>query len=416
MRFASAAFVGSLAPAVLSSPSLDLVGTCQWSQQLRLWGPVATTPGKTTCDNKERERDSRTAGWSGPHACVGVYCVHANAELGDGIVLFTTDRNAKHVMDLRPTAHDALESSSSSSSSSSSDLKDPPFAERALPGKGLGLVAKRPIRRGELVMAEAPAMLTQKRVLEDRSGRYVEALGLAVRSLPAARRKAFMRQGRSGDGVGGYEILDILLTNSFRLALAGEGEAGFHYGNFPSASRINHDCRPNLVSRTDGNLVFRAYAARAIAPGEELTISYIDSLAPAAERQAHTRAVWGFVCGCEHCRLSTAEASSSISRIRRLARLEEELAKPEKLDERLAMAQELLDIYGVERLEGKLSKPYKLAALSYCMLGMEDPARRYASLAAEALALEKGKDAQDMSAVRALVDNLKEHSCWPVGG
>jgi len=134
------------------------------------------------------------------------------------------------------------------SDSSCSSLQDKPFVERALPGKGLGLVAKRPIRRGELVMVEAPAMLVQKRVLEDSSGRYIGSLDLAARSLPAARRKAFMRQGRAGDGEGGYRILDILLTNSFQLSLAGEGEAaGFHYGNYPNASRINHDCRPKYV-------------------------------------------------------------------------------------------------------------------------------------------------------------------------
>lgn len=174
--------------------------------------------------------------------------------------------------------------------------------------------------------------------------------------------------------------------------------------------------RQSLVSHTDRNLDFRAYAARTIAPGDELTISYIDQLAPVAERQAHTRAVWGFVCGCEHCRLPAAEASSSASRIGRLVRLEEELRKLEKLDGRQDIVEELLRIYEVEGLDSKLGKPYRLAALSYCMLGREGPARRYASLAAEALAMEQGEDTQDMETVRALTENPKGHSCWQIGG
>ncbi|KLU82403.1 hypothetical protein MAPG_01475 [Magnaporthiopsis poae ATCC 64411] len=400
-------FVASLASVALSSQSLDLAGTCPWSPQIQLWGRLATTPSQAACGKNESKNDSPTTSWDGPRACVGSYCVHSNAALG-GIVLLTTEKNARRVMEVQPSKPGASDSGS---------LQETPFVERALPGKGLGLAAKRHIRRGELVMVEAPAMLVQKRVLEDRSGRYIESLDLAARSLPAARRKAFMRQGRAGDGEGGYQILDILLTNSFRLSLAGEGEAaGFHYGNYPNASRINHDCRPNLISRTDKSLVFRAYAARAITPGEELTISYIDQLAPVAERQAHTRAVWGFVCSCEHCRLPAAEASSSASRIKRLARLEEELGKFEKLDGRLDMAEELLRIYEVERLDSKLGGPYRLAALSYCMLGREDLARRYASLAAEALAMEQGEDTKDMEAIRALAQNPKGHPCWQIGG
>lgn len=231
--------VGSLASVTLSSQSLDLAGTCPWSPQIRPWDPSAATPAQAACSKNESKSDSWTTSWSGPRACVGSYCVYANAAIGGGIVLLTTDRNAKRVKELQLLTPGASDSSS---------LQDRPFVERALSGKGLGLVAKRHIHRGELVMVEAPAMLVQKRVLGDRSGRYIESLDLAARSLPAARRKAFMRQGRAGDGAGGYEILDILLTNSFRLSLAGEGEAaGFHYGNYPNASRINHDCRPKYA-------------------------------------------------------------------------------------------------------------------------------------------------------------------------
>lgn len=68
-------------------------------------------------------------------------------------------------------------------------------------------------------------------------------------------------------------------------------------------SCINHSCDPNTHAMKsgedeDGSAVL--LAKRGIAPGEEVTISYIDESLDFAERSAALQD-YGFVCGCRRC-------------------------------------------------------------------------------------------------------------------
>eukprot|EP00887_Chlorella_sp_A99_P006616 scaffold3.g6616.t1 len=69
-------------------------------------------------------------------------------------------------------------------------------------------------------------------------------------------------------------------------------------------SCLNHSCAPSVHAwkreqDTDGSAV--VLALRNIAPGEEVTISYIEEDAPLEERRAEL-ADYGFVCRCSRCR------------------------------------------------------------------------------------------------------------------
>jgi hypothetical protein len=77
--------------------------------------------------------------------------------------------------------------------------------------------------------------------------------------------------------------------------------------HYSIATKMNHSCDPNviLVYETRGwgrdhPLVAYCVALRDIAPGEELTISYITSEDPYEKRQADL-ANYGFVCTCSKC-------------------------------------------------------------------------------------------------------------------
>ena len=77
--------------------------------------------------------------------------------------------------------------------------------------------------------------------------------------------------------------------------------------HYSIATKMNHDCEPNviLVYKTKGwgrdhPLVAYIVALKDIAPGEELTISYITSEDSYEKRQANL-ANYGFVCKCSKC-------------------------------------------------------------------------------------------------------------------
>lgn len=179
-----------------------------------------------TCSEVPKAHGDEAAagsGWQGPGECVDEYCIYSNRGVGDGIVLVTTIDNAK-------LAAQFPEISASRSS-------PPAFEVASVPGKGIGLVARRGIANGEQVMASPPAVMVQvdahrELAPDDRAYLY----GLAVEALPRRTREAFMQQ--MGDTV--EAKLD---KNGFGMHI-GTDDGGGHIGGFPGASRMNHDCRP----------------------------------------------------------------------------------------------------------------------------------------------------------------------------
>jgi hypothetical protein len=72
-------------------------------------------------------------------------------------------------------------------------------------------------------------------------------------------------------------------------------------GLFDILSMMNHSCNPNVEIRyTKGNNTAQVVALRDLYAGEEMEVSYIDNLAPYAERQEDLKS-YGFTCTCEHC-------------------------------------------------------------------------------------------------------------------
>jgi len=78
-----------------------------------------------------------------------------------------------------------------------------------------------------------------------------------------------------------------------------------HGGLYVLHSHLNHACAPNSSARHLDQQTARArltlVAKRAIAPGEELTITYVDPSMPVRARRAEL-APWAFgPCMCERC-------------------------------------------------------------------------------------------------------------------
>jgi len=64
-------------------------------------------------------------------------------------------------------------------------------------------------------------------------------------------------------------------------------------------SLINHSCLPNSSRLDVGSAIF-IHASKPIERGEEITISYFDTLLPLPQRQARSKS-WGFKCKCRRC-------------------------------------------------------------------------------------------------------------------
>lgn len=84
------------------------------------------------------------------------------------------------------------------------------------------------------------------------------------------------------------------------------------------ASELNHSCRPNTVyhfehrqGQAGPRVVLRSI--QAIVPGEALTMSYVNVLAPVEERLQSLRAQYKFNCACEGCHAELCNQQPSLA-------------------------------------------------------------------------------------------------------
>ncbi|KAJ4414707.1 SET domain-containing protein 5 [Gnomoniopsis sp. IMI 355080] len=339
---------------------------------------------------------SNQTGWDGPRHCTGDYCVYSNRQFAGGIVVITNKDNAKRISNFPDTAV--------------ARSGPPAFYATEVPGKGIGLVANRTIKRGEPIMTWQPTFMIHRKLTDDLEPddlRYI--LDAALNRLPAPRRRAFL--GQLGQ-FGGHRVSDILLTNAFQMDVGGEGEEGHHLGNFPDVSRFNHDCRPNVAFRIDEKLTHHTHAVRDISAGEELTLSYMNPFETHAIRQQHILGSWGFQCTCQHCSMSEEGIRASDTRLYEIDELEAELGDFTSSKASVKMVERLLELYRLERLDAKVHGAYVLAALNYNLFGDAKNAKKFADLAVEAGIIEYGEDAEDVEAMRTLARNPKGHFTW----
>ncbi|KAI0537985.1 hypothetical protein GGR58DRAFT_469620 [Xylaria digitata] len=340
--------------------------------------------------------DERINVWRTSPDCFDEYCVYTNnAFLGEGISLITTASNYIRVAQIQ------IREAVLRSSYDKARIVE-------IPRKGKGLVATRAIRKGEAIMAARPALLVHRDAfselpLED----MYYLMDVAVNNLPKPRKESYLAQAGT---MGGHKITDILFTNSFQVAVGGYD--GFHYGNFPEVSLLNHDCRPNLAFFIDQKLTHYTHAVRNIEPGEELTISYIDALQVRLVRQERTRNTLGFSCACSHCTLSKNDVDASDGRLLAMSRIEKELADFSSQASSPEMIEEYVNLYRTEGLEHNLAGAYTLAALNYNLFGKGDMAKKYAQLSVEAGLLESGPDAADVREMKILADYPESHWSW----
>ncbi|KAL7621034.1 hypothetical protein AAE478_008346 [Parahypoxylon ruwenzoriense] len=350
----------------------------------RSWGPWTYPP---VCVEPEKATDAKL--------CVFTY-VNLRGEAGISIV--TTPEIAAAGVDILED-HDARwDDWDRGSRLVVSD--SPPYEARDLPDKGMGFVANRTIRKGEVVLVRHPVLL---RIMDPRPWKLRDVMKLLHRAavqLPARDALQMMKLARSK---GGYVVDDIINTNAFGVLL---GDVD-HSGLYLDVSRLNHACKPNMFSRfSSTTLAMEVVAYMDIEAGEELTFSYTPLNILSEQRQSLIRE-WGFNCTCSLC-ASPDDTAASDRRRGRIQALLEDLDRPEArnraaVEERV---EEILDLCDKEGLAAQVGDFYAIVADIYSSMGDLDLARKHGGLALEELRHYAGYDHERTRNAAAFLENL----------
>lgn len=342
--------------------------------------------------------------WAGGDECAGKYCLYNSTRFagGRGLAAITTAENIAKVKEVGDLLHEY-------EVSFNTDDENLPFHVAEVEGKGNGVVANHRLARGDPIMAHTPVLLIHQDFKEEPDkDRQHQLLELALKSLPEQTADLFM--GQMAHNPDEHPVAARLTTNAFRLDLGGDD--GQHYGAFPEVGKTNHDCRPNAAYYVDqSTLMHITTAVRPIKAGEEITITYLDPLAPRADRQERAQSHWGFECTCSHCSAAADEVVESDKRLKELKWIEGQLQdlKNTSNDVSVGLITYLLKLYEDEKLQCRIANAYILAALNFNVLGFDQRAVKYASLAIDALKIEKGEGSQHVESMEELKRDPKGH-------
>lgn len=342
--------------------------------------------------------------WAGGDECVGKYCLYNSTRFagGRGIAAITTAENIAKVKEVGDVLHEY-------EVSFNNDDENLPFHIAEVEGKGNGVVANHRLARGDPIMAHTPVLLIHQDFKEEPyQDRQHHLLDLALKSLPDRTADLFM--GQMAHNPDEHPVAARLTTNAFRLDLGGDD--GQHYGAFPEVGKTNHDCRPNAAYYVDqSTLMHITTAVRPIKAGEEITITYLDPLAPRADRQERAQSHWGFGCTCSYCSATADEVVESDKRVKELKWIEGQLQdlKNTSNDVSIGLITYLLKLYEDERLHCRIANAYILAALNFNVLGFDQRAVKYAALAIDALKIEKGEGSPHVESMEELKRDPKGH-------
>ena len=165
-------------------------------------------------------------------------------------------------------------------------------------GKGIGIIASRDIKCGELIIEERPTMICK-------SG---ESLQEQFKKLSAIEQKYIISLSNVQHECRYLE--GILKTNAFYR----QRDNSLYL--FIIISRFNHSCLPN-VHQAFRSPNLRIYASRHIMKGEELCITYVPLSKPMEIVRQELLERYCFVCMCELCVMKDETRIEKIKKYRR---------------------------------------------------------------------------------------------------
>ncbi|KAH8814965.1 hypothetical protein F5884DRAFT_158077 [Xylogone sp. PMI_703] len=344
--------------------------------------------------------------WSYEPACISLQgsqepiCVYTNSSFGRGrgISIFTTPRIAEEFAGL-PPFHDAalLENINQPSNL---------WYTKQIPSKGTGMLAKKDLKRGDLITSYTPiliALIGEKMSSLERE----KYLRIAIDQLPPATRDAYLSLSTIY-GHANMIVQDVLKANTFEMHIGGV----MHLAIFPEPARINHECAPNSQYTIDNiNLIHYVYATRPIAANEEITTPYTSPFQSHASRNAHLQQAFHFTCSCPLC--SSPEASDET--LKQISSMQQTLGDWSPTSKATTkLADQLIGLYESLHLDAFMDTAYGYAALTYSAAGNVKKTKKFSELALEAVAMRLGKSAPDYALWEELRKKPEDHWSWKI--
>jgi len=305
--------------------------------------------------------------------------------------------------------------------------------------KGMGMVATRNLKRGELIVAESPVLdtsLFNERVALSKDERKVlnhlpdernfswAGPEVSLRRSAQQLKHAFSQLGQR-DQKRILNLSDAFMSFSndvktiagvFATNFLKKGEGQPHNILCLTVSRFNHSCRPNIT------FVWvepyqRIYTNCDIKKGEELCASYGGIYQAVTERKVYLSKCFRFSCICEACNIASGpDLVDSNIRRKRIAELDQLICKVGALNpvEGLRLVDEVVNLLKLE----KLANPSSIGRYSYdayrfsCGIGDLTSAKKWIKKAhANYLIIEgpKSEKTQDMA---RYLKNPKSHFNW----
>lgn len=159
-------------------------------------------------------------------------CVFTDSNFANerGISIFTTPKIAEQFASLPPYQ--------TPSSLQKINKFSKTWYASSLPGKGIGLLASKPLQRGDLITAYTPLFLAHpEQSLNSRTREFF--FRKAVDQLPEESRNSYLNL-TTIFGDPSVIAQDVLKANTFEMQVGGF----MHFALFPETSRINHGCGP----------------------------------------------------------------------------------------------------------------------------------------------------------------------------
>ncbi|KAL7960285.1 SET domain-containing protein [Trichoderma compactum] len=320
------------------------------------------------------------------HNSTETFCVFSSKAFagGRGISILTSSDRVENLQQLPAfTDRNAL--------SGVNEQPSPPFEEKELPGRGRGPIANKMLHRGDRIFAHTPILMLDSEIFgELETDQWLELEHAGVNNLPPKTKKVF--SALYGSPVTD-PVSDRIDTNAFVLDLHGVT----YYAVFPETARLNHDCQ---------TLTHYVHAITDIAPGTEITITYIDPHMSRESRLKKLSSLWGFNCSCSLCSLHSDLAHESDERLDQINTIRERLEDWETAPPQMALA--LISLYEQEHLHAPSSLGYWYAALTSCAEGLYWDTIRYARLAIELGMLDYGFKDEDFQLMRSLAKEPRE--------
>lgn len=251
------------------------------------------------------------------------------------------------------------------------------YKEAKVSGKGVGCIATKAIKKGDLVLKEAPQLFfpnvsvttfeeclvvvkTFMEMSKEDQERYLDlhnkydddettwSVGMKQRFtaiLQATNQMTFPNISQEK----AFRVVAIMDTNEFQNGVC------------LKMSRFNHSCRPNAQYFWNVDTNTRdVRALRKIKQGEEITLSYIHTMIGSREeRRTKLKDGFNFDCSCEACDLTEAEIQREIESI---DEYKEEKQKKEELQDQINLASDGKIAQAIMKLElTSLKNMYRMA-------------------------------------------------------